>query len=192
MAGYAKQHIANTLQIMLDDTPLDKIKVSDLIERSGVNRKTFYYHFHGMEDVLIYIIKTDADRMDLTDADLDDWNIKIGRSISYMQEKRLLIRSIYFSSYSDSMREYFKNMLRSNIVPFVYNCLALYENGIGKSLDTKPGDVEAISDFLTCGIWPIIDVWVKRNYPCSVERIVDLIGKLTNNNVFNMFEAFYM
>ena len=192
MAGYAKQHIANTLQDMLHDTSLDQIKVSDLIEQSGVNRKTFYYHFHGMEDVLIYIIKTDTDKMPLTGADFSDWDVKIGHFIRYLQEKHLLIRSIYFSSYSDSIRAYLKGILYSNIVPFVYNCLAFYETTIGKSLNAKPDNLDTITGFLTSGIWPIIDEWVKRNYPYPVEKIVDLIDKLTNNNIFNMFEAFYL
>lgn len=186
MAGYAKQHIANTLQIMLNDTPLDKIKVGDLIERSGVNRKTFYYHFHGMEDVLIYIIKTDMDNMPLTDANPNDWDVKIGHFIGYLQEKRLLIRGIYLSSYSELIRENLKNGLHDNIVPFVNNCLAVFEARIGRSLNAKPDELNTMADFLTCGIWPIIDVWVKRNYPYSPEKIVDLIAKLTNHNISKM------
>lgn len=192
MAGYAKQHIANTFMKMLETSPLDKIKVSDLIQQSGVNRKTFYYHFHGLEDILIYILKSGTANLPLYNADFEDWDKKTDMYLHYLQKRRLLLRRIYSSSYSESMREFLKNNFHRAIIPFVYNCLESFEKNIGRSVDAKDEDLDNIAEFLTNGVWPIIDDWIKRDFPYPVKKIVKLIDNLTNHNIFNMFEAFYL
>lgn len=192
MAGYAKRHISITLLDMMKERPIDDIKVSDLIEASGVNRKTFYYHYHGMEDVLADIITAETEKLPLGDATSDDWDEKIGIFMNYLLERASFIRSLYASSYSDYIRGFLKNILRTNIIPCVYNCLAYYEKEQGKSIDANEQDLDMIVDFLTSGIWPIIDIWVRRNYPQPVEHVVKLIWNLTNQIVFNMFDSFYL
>lgn len=40
-----KQAIVNAFWELLDEKPLSKITVKDIVERCQVNRNTFYYHF---------------------------------------------------------------------------------------------------------------------------------------------------
>lgn len=47
-----KTMIADALSQLCQERPLRKISVSDIIERTGKNRKTFYYHFED-KDALI-------------------------------------------------------------------------------------------------------------------------------------------
>ena len=41
--------IADTFVELCDETPLKKVSISDIIERTGKNRKTFYYHFENID-----------------------------------------------------------------------------------------------------------------------------------------------
>ena len=45
MSGFTKEIIAKTFTELLDEKPMSKITVKDIVERCGVNRNTFYYHF---------------------------------------------------------------------------------------------------------------------------------------------------
>ncbi|MGM9592229.1 MAG: TetR/AcrR family transcriptional regulator [Oscillospiraceae bacterium] len=192
MAGYAKRHISTTLLNMMKERPIDEIKVSELIEASGVNRKTFYYHYHGMEDVLADIIIAETEKLPVGDATVENWEEKITLYLNCLLENGFFVRSLYMSSYSDYTRDFLKNILRTNMVPFVHNCLVFYEKEQGKSIDANEQDLNMMADFLTNGIWPIMDAWVRRNYPQPVEHMVALIDKLTDRNIFNMFERFYL
>lgn len=52
MSGFTKEIIIRTLFELLKEKPLAKITVKDIVERCGVNRNTFYYHFRDISDVV--------------------------------------------------------------------------------------------------------------------------------------------
>lgn len=41
------------------EMPLKKVSISDIIERTGKNRKTFYYHFENKDHLIIWIFRYD-------------------------------------------------------------------------------------------------------------------------------------
>lgn len=45
MANFTKQAIKAAFLELLDEKPLNKISVRDIVERCGINRNSFYYHF---------------------------------------------------------------------------------------------------------------------------------------------------
>ena len=47
-----KKALAAALKELMTKKPLSKITVSDIISVCGVNRKTFYYHFQDIYDLL--------------------------------------------------------------------------------------------------------------------------------------------
>lgn len=63
MSGFTKEIIAKTLAELLDEKSMSKITVKDIVERCGVNRNTFYYHFRDIPDVVEYILKRKWDEI---------------------------------------------------------------------------------------------------------------------------------
>lgn len=55
MSGFTKEIIAKTFTELLDEKSMSKITVKDIVERCGVNRNTFYYHFKDIPDVVEFI-----------------------------------------------------------------------------------------------------------------------------------------
>ena len=49
-----KRMLGNMLTEMMAEMPFDKISVSELTKRCGVNRQTFYYHFDTLADLLVW------------------------------------------------------------------------------------------------------------------------------------------
>lgn len=54
-----KQLLANGLKELAATTPLRKIRVGELCERCGVDRRTFYYHFKDIYDLAAWIFDQD-------------------------------------------------------------------------------------------------------------------------------------
>ena len=52
MPGFTRQIILHTLTELMNEKPLSKITVKDIVERCGVNRNTFYYHFRDIPDAV--------------------------------------------------------------------------------------------------------------------------------------------
>lgn len=51
-----KKMLSGALKNAMKSKSLSKITVSELIEACGVNRKTFYYHFQDIYDLLKWIL----------------------------------------------------------------------------------------------------------------------------------------
>ncbi len=45
------------LRKLLEKKTLDKITVKDITDDCGVNRQTFYYHFHDVYDLVEWILQ---------------------------------------------------------------------------------------------------------------------------------------
>ena len=52
MANFTKQAIKAAFLELLDEKPLNKISVRDIVERCGINRNSFYYHFQDIPSLL--------------------------------------------------------------------------------------------------------------------------------------------
>ena len=57
MPGFTRQIILHTLTELMNEKPLSKITVKDIVERCGVNRNTFYYHFRDIPDAVEAMVK---------------------------------------------------------------------------------------------------------------------------------------
>lgn len=55
---YVMEHITESLLALLEDKPIEDISVSELCDRAGVGRASFYRNFNSKEDILrLYIDK---------------------------------------------------------------------------------------------------------------------------------------
>ncbi len=50
---WTKRIIRNTFWEILTEKPYNKITVQDIVDRCGVNRNTFYYHFHDIPSLML-------------------------------------------------------------------------------------------------------------------------------------------
>ena len=63
MSGFTKEIIIKTLFELLNEKPLAKITVKDIVESCGVNRNTFYYHFRDISDVVECALLREVDQV---------------------------------------------------------------------------------------------------------------------------------
>ena len=106
MAQRTKQALADAFLTLLSKKTLDKITISDIVEASGYNRQTFYYHFHDVYDMMewIFTMKTQrALELPLTPA---NWEISLAALTNRMLENRRLILNAYASISRDQLDRY--------------------------------------------------------------------------------------
>lgn len=54
----SRKLIIEALADLLQEKPLDKITVTDVVKRAGINRGTFYAHYTDIPDVINHLIQT--------------------------------------------------------------------------------------------------------------------------------------
>ena len=63
MPSFTRKAIMNSCIRLLEERPLNKISVKDIVEDCGINRNTFYYHFEDLPSLIEAIIQEEADRI---------------------------------------------------------------------------------------------------------------------------------
>lgn len=93
---------AASLKKLLKELPLEKISVQKLADDCGVNRKTFYYHFDSIDDLLGWTLETDA--------------IEEFRDVERCDDPEELLR--FCIEYSDKNRKMLKKAFGENSTGF--------------------------------------------------------------------------
>lgn len=63
MASFTRDAIIRSFVKLLNERPLGKITVRDIVEDCGVNRNTFYYHFADIHALVEEVSKGEIDRI---------------------------------------------------------------------------------------------------------------------------------
>ena len=109
MANTTKRMLSMSLKKLLSKTTLDSITIQDITDDAEVSRKTFYYHFQDIYDLLDWTLQEDIHRLIANEIELDNWEESIAALFAYMQANRLLILNAFHSLERDTLeREVFK------------------------------------------------------------------------------------
>ena len=94
----AKHDLAEALCQLLETKTLEKITVKDIVARCGVNRQTFYYHFHDVYDLMRWIFDREAANLAQTVREAGgDWRQELRTITDVLRSKRHLVMNAYRS-----------------------------------------------------------------------------------------------
>ena len=113
MSGFTKEIIIRTLFELLNEKPLAKITVKDIVERCGVNRNTFYYHFRDISDVVESALLREVDNAFEHPVEVDSMLECLEVLVNLIGENKKAMLHIYcsvqretFTSVLDKMCQY--------------------------------------------------------------------------------------
>lgn len=58
--GITKRLLAEAMKTFMQERPLTKISVGDLVDECGLNRNSFYYHFKDKYDLVNWIFSRNS------------------------------------------------------------------------------------------------------------------------------------
>ena len=85
-----KKMLADTLISLLHTKPISKITVSEIVNLCDINRKTFYYHFQDVYDLLEWHLACEVEKIIDTLNPLDDFNTTVTYTMEYMKHHTYL------------------------------------------------------------------------------------------------------
>lgn len=63
MANFTRRAIRETFIALLEERPLSGITVKDIVEKCGINRNSFYYHYQDLPALIEEIIREEAENI---------------------------------------------------------------------------------------------------------------------------------
>ena len=164
MPKSTKNQILNALALLLQTKRLDDITVTELVEKCGISRQAFYYHFSDLYGVVDYGIQQLLDELGAVRP--EDWHTAIERTLTLLRENRVLALNVY-RAYE---RSYVESHVRRWAAPLVEARTRLAARGYAVTED----QIAFMTELLTQGLASIVLSWVERGMPSSaIERMDD-------------------
>lgn len=149
-----KQALAASLKKLLAKRGLEKITVKDIVEDCGVNRQTFYYHFHDVYALIEWIFQDAADRLAGDGLNEQDWTAGLESLMAYLRQERALVLNVYHSVSHEAVVDYIKRVLR----PYVRVVVTVQAECMEQL--ARRENVDFVTDMFTLAAAGVITEWL--------------------------------
>lgn len=190
--------IAEAFVELCEDNGLKKVSISDVVTKTGKNRKTFYYHFVDKESLIIWKFRYDLGRalaeefpeniLVYEQTDQDDGCFEFPFYITQKSGVRSLDHSKFFDVFAkvlERRRKFYTQALLENgphsLRNYLYNLyLPAIENDIDIILANRylpEENIEFLSEFYTCAF---LYYFIRKCDQPGAKHLISNAGPFTN------------
>ena len=180
MASKKKNAIMDSMMKLLDQRPLNKITVRDIVEDCGINRNTFYYHFEDISAVISAIIIDEVDQVIETYKDISSMEECFEAALRLGHDHRNAIYHIYNSSNRDFLERRLMEICKHVVTQFV--------DKTAEGLDIRPADREIIIHSYQCELFGYIIDWLDNGMDDEAEQRIIRLCELRAGSTQIMLE----
>ena len=182
MNTMTKRMLADSLKKLMILKPLNKISIRELVEDCGVNRQTFYYHFHDIYDLLEWMFTEE------TTALLNQTKMPVSllsgvlQILKYIEQNEDICRCAFQSLGHKHLKKFFYEGIYSIILSGVNECAC--------DLRVSDSHKEFIAHFYTVSFTGFIENWLLDGLQGDPEEIIGLCEITMEGNIRSALERF--
>ncbi len=150
--NFTKQAIAESFLQLLDEKPFSKITVKDIVERCGINRNTFYYHYQDIPALLEEILISRIDTLIEMHCQVGSLEDCISIAVQYFNENKKSVMHVYRSLPRDIFIHHLDHLLLYLVEEYISN--------ISLSIHVNQKDREIIVRYFKCLLVGIFLDWL--------------------------------
>lgn len=129
MTNFTKKAIKETFVALLDERPLNRITVKDIVEACGINRNSFYYHFEDLPALLEEIIAERVQDLISDHPSIDSMKDSFDAALEFVLDHRRAVLHIYNSMSRDVFERYLMEVCRYVVETYIDAAFADQEIG---------------------------------------------------------------
>ncbi len=152
MSAYTKNSIKSSFFALLEERPLHKITVKDIVERCGLNRNSFYYYFSDIPQLLESAVIDEIDGMICKYPTVESFDECLRIAIEFCLINKKIVLSVYNSVNRDIFERHLWRICR--YVTSVYLKTVLAETNYSQD------DKNTLAKFYECQIFGQIACWL--------------------------------
>jgi Transcriptional regulator len=152
MSLLTEKALAASLKKLLEKKTLDKITVKDITDDCGVNRQTFYYHFHDVYDLVEWIFTQEAKKYMSDGINAKNWQEVVTELMQGLLDDKRFIMNTYYSLNRRQLEQFMQKLARPAILDLVKQ--------VAEDRKIEDEDVEFVADLFTFGLVGILTEWV--------------------------------
>ena len=157
--------LIGTFKALMLKKPMNKITVSELVEEGGINRKTFYYHFEDIRDMLRKMLRQDIEAIFSRGDLITDHDLIINSVLDYIEQNKVILKNMI----SCIGRAELDLFLNSNVNKPIYSLVCETEQK--QNLSVGDEYKRFLADFFTRAVSGVLIDWIENRADRNKEQI---------------------
>lgn len=181
MPPFTKRAIMQSFIKLLNEMPLDKITVKEIVGDCGVNRNTFYYYF---KDVYMLLEECFQEKSEKALKEInagEPWQDCFIRAMSFAFQNK----KVTYNVYNSVSRDQFDRYLMSVTNELMYKVVS-YK---ARDLSISKADVEMIGKFFACALSGYTLAWVADGMKEDPQEQLNRAAELFSGCISNVLLA---
>lgn len=173
--NYTKDLIRKEFINLLNKKTLNNVTVTELARNCSIERKTFYYHYENLTELVKEIFQEEllvvVDEFNETLS----WEDSFVLAAKFILENKKAIKHLYQSDYKDDVEKY--------VFSIAGEIMNKYVDLVSEDTKAKEVDKRLIAYFYQCALSSALIQWVATDMKSDPAIMTERIGKLMDGNI---------
>lgn len=174
MAQSTKEKLFQSFKGLVEEKTLGKITISDITDRVGVNRHTFYYHFKDERDLMEWGITQCLERIRKEYSNTGKWIDSMDSVLEKAEKEKKFILALFHS--------HLKSNFCSIVTGWSFNLFDGIIREKAEGVAIKEQDLQFIIGLLTYGLSGIVIDWLDDGMMVSHKRLCEQVNTLVGDS----------
>ena len=178
-----KRILASELRSLMERKPFSKITVSEIVEACGINRKTFYYHFADVYELLRWMLEEETVKI-VRQIDLNnDYPKAVRFVLDYVDSNAHILNCALDSAAGYSLHRFFVN-------DFMKISLSVIQKAEAKYAVTLSEERRAfLAEFYSEAVAGILHTWIRNRKKPGAVLEEEYIGEMIRSSLVGVLTA---
>lgn len=173
--NYTKDLIRKEFIRLLNKKKLHNITVTELAKVCNIERKTFYYHYDNLTELVKEIFDEELDIVIEEFNETLSWEEGFISAAKFILDNKKMVKHIYESDYRIDLEKY--------IFSISGEIMRNYVKRLGQITKAKDIDMKLIAYFYQCALSSALIKWVATGMKNDPKAITRRLGELMDGNI---------
>lgn len=173
--NYTKDLIRKEFIRLLNKKKLHNITVTELAKACNIERKTFYYHYNNLTELVKEIFDEELDRVIEEFNETLLWEESFILVAKFILDNKKVVKHIYESDYRIDLEKYIFSISGEIMRKYVIRA--------AKDTKAQEVDIKLIAYFYQCALSSALVQWLATDMKTDPKTITRRIGELMDGNI---------
>lgn len=176
-SDYTKQAMAASLKNLMQQKPLEKISIREIMEGCGMKRQNFYYHFEDVYALLKWMFHEEIVQPLRRHEGVLFWQDGLLQLFRYLQENKGVCQCVLRSL----SRPFLKDLFMDEVSVMV--CRVADQLAVHLEWEGKDREMEMITRFYVIALSGVVENWVLDELKYTPEELIAFADTLLKDHI---------
>lgn len=173
--NYTKNLIKQEFIKLLNKKSLHNITVTEIAKQCKIERKTFYYHYENLPQLVKEIFDEELEDVIKEFNETLSWEESFISAAKFILENKKVVKHMYESDYKVELEKY--------IFSISGEIMRKYVRRVAKDTKAQEIDIKLIAYFYQCALSSSLVEWVATDMKTDPKIVTRRLGKLMDGNI---------